>query len=264
MTYENGNLTQVLEALHSVLRKAQEAGSPVAIRTFSVAAAALSVNAGKEDKATLLQQWKQTWEDDVHDRSYNDSATWTGVVMLKWNMGEITSDECAKAIVRRYEISKHSTSNVMYTTGISSNALCMLQLYDYAEAAGADTLGGVKVSEFLRMTSFYASYLEKLAKTYPLSKGWAHALRGAVLARIGKLGAAMQHFNKAEEASLKISGKACLCYTLLELGYLEDGGARMKSLAGSSSRSLSLSRKLSSSSSTAKAAVVSPVRVLSV
>ncbi|GMI39060.1 hypothetical protein TeGR_g1072, partial [Tetraparma gracilis] len=218
MTYENGNLTQVLEALHSVLRKAQEAGSPVAIRTFSVAAAALSVNAGKEDKATLLQQWKQTWEDDVHDRSYNDSATWTGVVMLKWNMGEITSDECAKAVVRRYEISKHSTSNVMYTTGISSNALCMLQLYDYAEAAGADTLGGVKVSEFLRMTSFYASYLEKLAKTYPLSKGWAHALRGAVLARIGKLGAAMQHFNKAEEASLKISGKACLCYTLLELG----------------------------------------------
>ncbi|GMI25417.1 hypothetical protein TeGR_g9773 [Tetraparma gracilis] len=133
---------------------------------------------------------------------------------------------------------------------MSSNAIAVLQLYDYARAGGAATLGGVKAAKLLGIADFYTSFMEKLAKKYPIASGWAPALRGALLARTGKRGAAMKLFEKAEEAALKISGKACLCYLYLERGYLEDGGA-VKQFASSGSLS---------GASVAKAAVVSPER----
>ncbi|GMI19138.1 hypothetical protein TeGR_g15059, partial [Tetraparma gracilis] len=147
------------------------------------------------------------------------------------------------------QVKNNYQSTFLYVTSMSSTTVAVLQLYDYARAGGAATLGGVKAAKLLGIADFYTSFTEKLAKKYPIASGWAPALRGALLARAGKRGAAMKLFEKAEEAALKISGKACLCYLYLERGYLEDGGA-VKQFASSGSLS---------GSSVAKAAVVSPV-----
>jgi hypothetical protein len=208
-----------------------------------VSSAVFSVNAGKEDQAKLLHLIK-------HLRTGVEIDQRIGLSVLQWNSGEMSADECAKAVDKYHEQVKNAyTSPFLYVTSRSSNVIAVLQLYDYARAGGAETLGAVKAAKLLGIADFYTSFVEKLAKKYPIASGWAPALRGALLARAGKRGAAMKLFEKAEEAALKISGKACLCYLYLERGYLEDGGA-VKQFASSGSLS---------GSSMAKAAVVSPI-----
>ncbi|GMI30728.1 hypothetical protein TeGR_g13717 [Tetraparma gracilis] len=236
MSFENGNLAQVLEASYSGLRKAEETGSAIAVRHFGSLLSKLTVHAGKDDSAKALSLLKLLEKEPRGDP--------VATLFLKWNMEELNADECAKAIERRIELDKFSQT-YLNQSQVSGIVCALLQLYDYAQAAGVEALGGVKTAKLLEMVDSKISWMEKLARKYPIASGWALAQRGAVLARTGKRGAAMKLLEKAEEASLKISGRACLCYVHLERGYLEDGAL------AASSGSLS-------GSSTAKAAVVSP------
>jgi hypothetical protein len=92
----------------------------------------------------------------------------------------------------------------------------------------------VKLKKVLQKAEENVVFIESLAKKYAYDRGWAKALRGALLARTGSKAAALKHFSDAEEAALRISNRSCLCYTFLERGYVEDrGGGAGLSASGS-------------------------------
>ncbi|GMI20721.1 hypothetical protein TeGR_g7248, partial [Tetraparma gracilis] len=245
MLNECGNLGAVLDAACSTMKKAKETGNGMAIRQAAMNAVLFAVHAGKEDQARML---------DLCDGQDQKMITYG---TLLWQQGKMSAYECAKLCKKRFDADTGTYRlSFVFLNSSSSNAIATMQLYDYAHGTGPESVsgvggvggvGGVSVGEIFKMASWFVKFVEKLAKKYPIALGWAFALRGALLAREGKRGAAMKLFDRAEEAALKISAKACLCYTHLERGYLEDGGAVKRF---SSSRS--------QSAASMAAAVVSP------
>ena len=143
--------------------------------------------------------------------------------LMQWRIGKIDGDEAMKGMIKQQGAASWTPSH-LYMGDRLGSTFGFLEVFDYAEATGNTSIGGVSVKEVLGYVIVNTKFLEGLGKSYAYVLPWSLLFRGCVLRRENKAGVALKVILEGIEAASKSSSRACLSYLWLEKGLCQEKG----------------------------------------